>query len=135
MSFPSASREPGRSSGFSLVEVLIALVLLGVALLLGVELVLENPRVVGRLDGERQAFRAMESTMEAVRAGVIELRTGDLTGLIPDVGTPVPRNLSMFMQVDPTATPGLFQVTLTTRYTVFNFPHIKQLQTMVWTPN
>jgi len=68
------SRAP---AGFSLIEVLIALTLLGIALLLGMDLVLQNPRVVLRLDGERQAFRAMESTMEAVRAGVIPLGNAD----------------------------------------------------------
>ncbi len=65
MRLASVLRRPRASSGFSLIEVLIALTLLGIALLLGMDLVLQNPRVVRRLDGERQAFRAMESTMEA----------------------------------------------------------------------
>jgi len=77
MRLASVLRGPRASSGFSLIEVLIALTLLGIALLLGMDLVLQTPRVVRRLDGEREAFRAMESTMEAVRAGVILLKSGD----------------------------------------------------------
>ena len=77
MRLASVLRKPQAPSGFSLIEVLVALTLLGIALLLGMDLVLENPRVVRRLDGERQAFRAMESTMEAVRAGVIPLGNTD----------------------------------------------------------
>ncbi len=82
---PRDSRAP---SGFSLIEVLIALTLLGIALLLGMDLVLQTPRVVRRLDGERQAFRAMESTMEAVRAGVILLKNADSCPKAPSCQNP-----------------------------------------------
>ncbi len=68
MATSSGPSKPSQG-GFSLLEALIALVLLGVALLMGMELVLQNPRMVRRMDGERQAFRAMESTIESVRAG------------------------------------------------------------------
>ena len=116
MAIPSG---PSRSSqrGFSLLEALIALVLLGVALLLGMALVLQNPRIVRRMDGERQAFRAMESTLEAVRAGVIPLETADLGRFSTAVGAPAPQDLAISMQVDPTELPGLYQVTLRAHYT------------------
>ncbi len=121
-------------SGFSLLEALIALVLLGVALLLGMELLLQNPRVVRRLDGERQAFRAMESTLEAVRAGAIPLVTSDLGGFSTAVGSPAPKDLAISMQVDPAGLPGLFQVTLRATYTADQKKVQKELQTMVWSP-
>jgi prepilin-type N-terminal cleavage/methylation domain-containing protein len=152
MRLASVLRGPQASSGFSLIEVLIALTLLGVALLLGMDLVLQNPRVVLRLDGERQAFRAMESTMEAVRAGVIPLKTCDPyqtcdplkicdphqtchpCGMETAVGTPAPKNLTISMEVDDAALPGLHRVTLTAEYCVVNQIHKKKLQTMVWSP-
>ena len=134
MSPASAPRGVRSPSGFSLIEVLVALSLLGVALLLGMELVMQNPRIVRRTDGERQAFRAMESAMEAVRAGVIPLQTSELSGMVTAVGAPAPRDLTIAMQVDPAGLPGLYQVTLTARYSVFQHPYQKRLQTMVWSP-
>ncbi len=134
MSPVSAPRGVRSPSGFSLIEVLIALSLLGVALLLGMELVMQNPRIVRRTDGERQAFRAMESTLEAVRAGVIPLQTSELGGMVTAVGAPAPRDLAISMQVDPAGLPGLYQVTLTARYSVFHQPYRKRLFTMVWSP-
>jgi prepilin-type N-terminal cleavage/methylation domain-containing protein len=125
--------QPGQS-GFSLLEALVALVLLGVALLLGMELLLQNPRVVRRLDGERQAFRALESTLEAVRAGAIPLVTSDLGGFSTAVGSPAPKDLAISMQVDPAGLPGLFQVTLRATYTMDQRKVQKELQTLVWSP-
>ena len=133
MAFPSGPSKPGQR-GFSLLEALIALVLLGVALLMGMELVLQNPRMVRRMDGERQAFRAMESTIESVRAGAIPLQTTDLGLFSTAVGTPAPKDLAIFMQVDPTELPGLFQVTLRARYTADQRKVDRELQTMVWSP-
>ena len=133
MATPSGPSQPGQS-GFTLLEALVALVLLGVALLLGMELVLQNPRMVRRMDRERQAFRAMESTLEAVRAGAIPLQKSDLGGFSTAVGSPAPKDLAICMKVDRTALPGLYQVTLRARYTADARQVQKELQTMVWSP-
>ena len=120
--------------GFTLVEVLIALVLLGVALLMGMELLVQNPRMVRRMDGERQAFRAMESSLEAVRAGAIPLMKQDLGSFVTAVGNPAPKDLAVSMEVAPTGLPGLFRVILHARYSVDRKTVRKTLQTMVWSP-
>ena len=127
-------RRPGRESGFSLVEVLIALVVVGAALLMGMGLALQNPRIVRWLDGERQAFRAMESTLEAVRAGAIPLQPSELDGFVTAVGTPPPKDLKIHMQVEPTGTPGLFEVTLRASYKIEKRKVEKRLRTLVWSP-
>ena len=134
MSLQPFPRRSGRESGFSLVEVLIALVLVGTALLMGMGLALQNPRIVRRMDSERQAFRAMESTLEAVRAGVIPLQTAQMDGFATAVGTPAPKDLKVHMQVEPAGTPGLFQVTLRARYEVEGRKIEKMLRTLVWSP-
>jgi prepilin-type N-terminal cleavage/methylation domain-containing protein len=131
-------RRSRRTGGFSLIEVLVALTLLGVALLLGMQLVLQNPRIVHRADRERQAFRAMESTMEAVRAGVIPLKTADTTEFgrfVTAVGTPAPKDLTVLMEVTPAGLTGLYEVTLTARYSVYQVKYRKQLHTLVWSPD
>jgi prepilin-type N-terminal cleavage/methylation domain-containing protein len=133
MKSPSAPR-PKQQRGFSLVEVLVALTVLGVALLLGMALILQHPRIVRRTDGERQAYRALESTLEAVRAGAIPLQTARLGGFVTAVGTPAPRDLEIRMQVEPAGLPGLFRVTLQARYEVLGERKEKRLQTLVWSP-
>jgi prepilin-type N-terminal cleavage/methylation domain-containing protein len=120
--------------GFSLIEVLVALVILGVALLLGMALVLQNPRIVRRADNERQAFRAMEATIESVRGGALPLQNVQLDGFVTAVGTPAPKDLTIWMQVDATELPGLFEVTLTARYSFAREKFTKRLRTMVWSP-
>jgi prepilin-type N-terminal cleavage/methylation domain-containing protein len=123
-----------RQNGFVLLEVLIALVLVGTALLMGMGLVLQNPRIVRRMDGQQQAFRALESTLEALRAGAIPLQTAELGGFATAVGSPAPQDLAVRMQVEPAGLPGLFQVTLSARYTVEQRQREKSLQTLVWSP-
>ena len=134
MSFPLISWRPGRASGFSLVEVLVALALLGVALLMGLQLVLNGPRIVRRTDAERQAFRAMEAVLESVRAGLIPLENLEIEVFETAVGAPAPKDLKMLMLVEPTDLEGLHQVTLRTTYTALGNKTEKTLQTMVWSP-
>jgi prepilin-type N-terminal cleavage/methylation domain-containing protein len=137
----SLSRLPpraGRAHGFTLVEALIALTVLGIALLLGMALVIQLPRDVRRLDAERQAMRAMEATLEAMRAGTLPVKTCEptseppceLSGYITLAGAPAARDLSVTVHVDPTERPGLYQVTLTAHYSVLKTQHRKQLQAL-----
>jgi prepilin-type N-terminal cleavage/methylation domain-containing protein len=130
----SLTRPAASQRGFTLLEVLIALVILGIAMLMGMALMLQNPRIVRRTDAQRQAFRAMESTLEAVRAGAIPLQTSRLDAFVTAVGTPAPKELSIEMQVAPTEVPGLFEVTLSASYRVERQRLVKRLQTMVWSP-
>jgi hypothetical protein len=50
------------------------------------------------------------------------------------VGTPAPRDLTIEMQVVPTTTPGLYEVTLAARYSFARHQFVKRLRTMVWSP-
>ncbi|HTG37079.1 MAG TPA: prepilin-type N-terminal cleavage/methylation domain-containing protein [Thermoanaerobaculia bacterium] len=117
MSFSRVPPGPGRPSGFTLIEALVALTLLGVALLLGMQLLIQTPRIISRIDAERQAFRAMEATLESLRAGL-----------------PPPPDLEVKVSVEeePAHLPGLSHVTLTAHYSVLGVDHKKQLETLVW---
>lgn len=125
---------PGRPNGFTLVEALIALTLLGVALLLGMQLLIQTPRILRRIDAERQAFRALEATLESLRAGGGSFKEDqELTGFFTAAGTKeAPPDLRVTVHAEPAHLPGLFHVTLTARYTVLHVACTKRLETLVW---
>jgi prepilin-type N-terminal cleavage/methylation domain-containing protein len=143
MSFSRVPPGPGRPSGFTLIEALVALTILGVALLLGMQLLIQTPRIIRRIDAERQAFRALEATLEGVRAGSVSLVNQRLecfhTAAGTDAPCPDPDNdlddddyLEVLMLVEPTDLPRLHHVTLTARYPVRKVEQKKQLETLVW---
>ena len=127
-----ARRESRGQSGFSLAETAVALAILGIALLMGIALILQHPRVVRRVDAEREAYRALESTLESVRAGLIPLQPLKLDGFVTAAGGTPPKDLAISMDVHPQATPGLYQVTLVARYRIFGEKKEKTVETMVW---
>jgi prepilin-type N-terminal cleavage/methylation domain-containing protein len=127
-----ARRESRGQSGFSLVETAVALAILGSVLLMGMALLLQHPRVVKRVDAERQAYRALESTLESVRAGLLPLQPLTLDGFVTAAGGEPPKGLAISMDVHPQSTPGLYRVTLAARYSIFNEEKEKTVETMVW---
>ena len=144
MSFSRVSPGPGRPGGFTLIEALVALTILGVALLLGMQLLIQTPRIISRIDAERQAFRALEATLEGVRGGSVSLVDQTLKCFHTAAGTPAPlcddrgnyldddKYLEVLMLVEPTDLPRLHHVTLTARYPVHKVENKKQLETLVW---
>jgi prepilin-type N-terminal cleavage/methylation domain-containing protein len=130
MSLPRVSSRAGRPDGFTLIEALVALTILGIALLLGMALVIQLPRDVRRLDAERQAMRAMEASLEGMRAGTLPVENSELTGFITMAGAPAARDLGITVRVEATTRPGLYHVTLTAHYSVLNSRHKKQLEAL-----
>lgn len=114
--------------GFTLVETLVALALLTLALLLGLGLVLQHPRIVRRLDAQREAIHTLEATVEALRAGAIPLSSQTL----PPVG---PRKLALSIHVAPEGYPsGLYRVQVRAAWQVEGQPRERAVETLVWRP-
>jgi prepilin-type N-terminal cleavage/methylation domain-containing protein len=114
--------------GFTLVETLIALALLTLALLLGLGLVLQHPRIVRRLDAQREAIHTLEETLEALRAGGLPLASQTL----PPVG---PRKIALSIQVAPQGyPPGLYHVQVRAAYEVEGQPRERAVETLLWRP-
>ncbi|HVR08256.1 MAG TPA: prepilin-type N-terminal cleavage/methylation domain-containing protein [Thermoanaerobaculia bacterium] len=127
---------PRRRRGFTLVEVAVSLWILTVAMLTAMALLLQQPRVVRRIDAERQAVQVMEWTLEEMRAGLIPMQsTADVGWSVSSfvAGSPAP-DLKVAVAVLPAATPNLFRIVLVGRYTVLGRPYRRQLQTMIWRP-
>lgn len=113
--------------GFTLVETVVALLLLMVALLLGLALVLEQPRLLRRLDGQLFALEALEATMEALRVGALPLVSTEL----PATETRPAR----FIEVTPDdVRPHLFRVQVRVRYVVLGRLQERRLETLIWSP-
>jgi prepilin-type N-terminal cleavage/methylation domain-containing protein len=130
MSRPRVPSGPGRPNGFTLLEALIALAILAIALLLGMQLLIQTPRVVRRLDAERQAFRALEATLDSLRASGGPAENEELSHFFTAAGTPAPDDLTVSVVVEPASLPGLDHVTLTARYSVLNVAYTKKLETL-----
>jgi type II secretory pathway pseudopilin PulG len=119
-------RTSSAQSGFTLVEALLAATLLTLALLLGMGLVLEQPRIVRRLDAQRRAIESLETTLELMRAGVIPLQSQriDSSG-----------GLAVWVSVEPAGyPPGLWDVSARAVWTVEGQTRQRSVETMVWRP-
>jgi prepilin-type N-terminal cleavage/methylation domain-containing protein len=129
------ARERGRS-GFTLLEVAIALAVLLIALLGSVALAMQQPRVVRRMDATRQAVRVLEWTVEEMRAQLIPLQSTDDVGwaLSSMVVGGAPPDLKVAVQVAPGPGPDLYDVTLVARYTVLGLPRTRSMETLFWRP-
>ena len=117
--------------GFTLVETLVALVLLGVALLLGVGILARQPEIQLKLRAHQEAHAALSRTLEGIRAGTVPLTPGTLpTGPL----TPTAADglvLRLGVEADPTV-PGLSRVSVSAHYTVRGQLLQRRVDTMVW---
>lgn len=127
---------PVRRAGFSLIETLVALSLVGVALLLTMSLLFQEPRVMRRVAAHEQALRALEVTLEAVRAGravPLGREQVDLAALYqPEEETA--DDLRVWTEREASSPGGLYPLTLIARYRVGGQPFQRTVETMVWTP-
>ena len=127
-----------RRAGFSLIEALVALSLLGVALLYSMALVAQEPLVERRLAAHAEAYSVLDTLHEAIRAGMaLPDRPGRLDWR--ELYDPPPelraaRELAVWSEVETLSPPGLFRVTLRARYFVGERSFDRTLETMIWRP-
>lgn len=128
---PSENRA---ARGFTLIEALVALLILSLAMLLGYGFMLRQPRAMQRLDAGEEALRALEASLETIRAGAIPLQSGMLQPVIAYPSPTVATDLLVDLEVEATETPGLYEVHLEARYRVGRSIHRRHVQSMVWSP-
>lgn len=121
-SIPSArlrAPTPRPPSGFLLLEALVALALIGVALLLSVALLTSEARFREARDGRSRVLGAQEDVLELVRSGYLDLTPATLEReeLEALLERPLPP-MTVWVEVEPSGIPGLYDVSVTTRYVV-----------------
>lgn len=125
---PPAAPSSSRQRGSILVESLVALVLLSVALLMGLPLLFGQPGAVRRLDAQRIALGALDSTLEALRTGALPLEPARY-------GAGTPDDPAVWVEVEPLPRPaGLHGVTLRAVYRIRDRTFERQVETLVWRP-
>jgi prepilin-type N-terminal cleavage/methylation domain-containing protein len=120
------------ADGFSLVEALVALVLVGIALMLDLGLQAQSREIEDRLAVEAELVRRAESVIESVRAGRHPMRSGAVD---PELGWPsaADPDLAMILLVDPTEVSGVCRVTVRGQMRgQRGRPHDIELETMIW---
>lgn len=119
---------PRLSSGFSLVESLIALLVVSVALLMGLPLIQQQPGIVKRLDAQHVALREIDSTIEMMRSGAMPLESVHLPA---NPGLP-----SLWVDVQPEAgaPAGLYHVSVRAIWKIKGRDFEKKVETLVWSP-
>ena len=124
--------------GFSLIESLVALLLVTFALFLTLHLTTIQPRTMKRLGANEAALRAVESSLETIRGGSIPMTEGRTKLGSPGafVADPSVVGLQMTMDVARSSeADDLYIVTVEARYLVANQVWVRRVQTMVWRPS
>jgi prepilin-type N-terminal cleavage/methylation domain-containing protein len=111
---PTRGAPAAGASGFSLVEVTVALLVLSLALLLGMTLLGIQQRAVLAEPLQLGAHRAVEATLESLRAGGVELASGPVRfHAAPPALDP---RLTLWMEITPSGRPHLYAVRVAARW-------------------
>jgi len=125
----------GRANGgFSLVEALVALALVGLGLMLDLGLQAQSREIDARLAVEAELLRRAEAVIESVRVGVHPLHSGAVEPQLAWPTVPDPQ-LSMILLVDTTDVSSLCRVTVHGQMRGRRGRlHDVSLETLIWQP-
>ncbi len=130
-------RRPSRQhavAGFSLLECLIALLLIGFAMLMATALLNTMSTTAARLRTQHELLRSLEAAAANVRAGAVPLRSGPMT-IDPEMSSAPLTDHRIALEVEAGDIPGLYQVTVHVRCSFsLEQPLHRSLTTMVWRP-
>jgi prepilin-type N-terminal cleavage/methylation domain-containing protein len=127
-----------RDAGFSLIETLVALTLIGMALFFTMSLLAQEPQVLRRLRAHAEALEVLDAVHESIRAGM-SLALGnhrvDWEALYDPPRTfDAATDLVVFSEVEARIPSGLYEVTLRARYFVGEQSFDRVLTTRIWRP-
>jgi hypothetical protein len=112
----------------------MALLVVGVAVLLGAGLMAQQSQTSERLAAGDEALRAIEASLETLRAGALPLHSGVLQSPAAYPGSAAPEELLLMLDVKTVEPDGLFEVTIEARFRVGRGMHRRRVRTLVWRP-
>ena len=113
--------------GFSLIEVLVALALVGAILLLTSGFYWQQVKIEQRLAAQRRADAALLAAYELLRAGALPLAPGKLDD-------PTGAGVELTAELTPTDLPGLTQLELAARFEIQGGSFRRTLDAMLYAP-
>ena len=132
-------RSSNRAQGFTLLEAVVALAVLGVALTSMLTLLAQHAAVDRRVDAHLGALRALEAHHEALRGFWVPdpdqpLWQSTKTRIqVPPIMTPEETDTFLiWAETEPLAPTGLFRLVLDVRYTVGTKTYTQRLETRFW---
>lgn len=125
---PLPSRSPA-SRGFSILELVAALAILGFAILATAAVLTTESHRATRLAARDEAVHALEARLEDLRAGLIPLSSASFQ--VPATSA---TDLKITLDVAPTSPRDLYRVEATARWKVRGRPAAQRLTTLIWRP-
>ncbi len=127
-------RRGAASAGFSLVEAMVGLLLLGLILVFSLSTLYRLPRDLERLEARREAYRTAEAVLEAVRAGAVPMIPGSYE--MPAVwGEPrAASSLTVRLDLEAAGEADLYSVKVVASYSVRGEPLQVEVETLSWSP-
>lgn len=120
-----------------MVEVVVGLTVLAIASLLGLLALQQSRLAFERLDARRAALVELEGVLEALRAGQLPLRSGEIAEaarVFPVSPISAVSDLAVRLDAEGTARPKLFRVVASATWTLRGAEFHEQLETMVFRP-
>jgi type II secretory pathway pseudopilin PulG len=128
-------RRGRRAAGSALLEALVALAIVGVALLFLSGLLTHEARLTLRAERQREALEALEGVLAGVRSGALPLRDAIWTEAEPPWVRLPPGRPTLRLEVRRAGDADLWDVTVSIRYVAWNQHQTRTLATRVWRPS
>jgi prepilin-type N-terminal cleavage/methylation domain-containing protein len=122
--------------GFTLMETVVALAIIGWVLLWTMALLVEETRIGHRLDAHHEVLEVLDALHESIRAGrPVASGEAEVEWRLlfdPPADFETAEELRVWTRLESTGTPGLSKVTLVARYFVRQGVYERTVETLIW---